>query len=113
MAWSVFGAAALEPVAMFAAAFFGDACDGGGGSGVAFLNPSASAGIEAFAGAMLMAAAVSLVLPVARKRGERAMKMGEPDRAFGGFGLGTFFSLATIAVLGSLCWQTPYCDRRW
>ena len=113
VAWSVFGAAALEPVAMFAAAFFGDACDGGGGSGVAFLNPSASAGIEAFAGAMLMAAAVSLVLPVARKRGERAMKMGEPDRAFGGFGLGTFFSLATIAVLGSLCWQTPYCDRRW
>ena len=113
VAWSVFGAAALEPVAMFAAAFFGDACDGGGGSGVAFLNPSASAGIEAFAGAMLMAAAVSLVLPVARKRGERAMKMGEPDRAFGGFGLGTFFSLATVVVVGSLCWQTPYCDRRW
>uniref|UniRef100_A0A7S0KTG9 Zinc permease family n=1 Tax=Micromonas pusilla TaxID=38833 RepID=A0A7S0KTG9_MICPS len=113
VAWSVFGVAALEPAAMFAAAFFGDARDGDGGSGVAFLNPSASAGIEAFAGAMLMAAAVSLVLPVARKRGERAMKMGEPDRAFGGFGLGTFFSLATVAVVGSLCWQTPYCDRRW
>ena len=80
---------------------------------MAFLYPSASAGIEAFAGAMLMAAAVSLVLPVARKRGERAMKMGEPDRAFGGFGLGTFFSLATVVVVGSLCWQTPYCDRRW
>ena len=113
VAWSVFGAAALEPVAMFAAAFFGDARDGDGASGVAFLDPSASAGIEAFAGAMLMAAAVSTVLPVARKRGERAMKMGEPDRAFGGFGLGTFFSLATVVVVGSLCWQTPYCDRRW
>ena len=113
VAWSVFGAVALEPVAMFAAAFFGDARDGDGASGVAFLDPSASAGIEAFAGAMLMAAAVSTVLPVARKRGERAMKMGEPDRAFGGFGLGTFFSLATVVVVGSLCWQTPYCDRRW
>jgi hypothetical protein len=113
VAWSVFAAAALEPVAMFAAAFFGDVQDGTGGSGVAFLDPFVSAGFEAFAGSMLAAAAVKLVLPVARKRGERAMKGGEPDRAFGGFGLGSAFSLATILVVGSLCWQTPYCDRRW
>ena len=113
VAWSGFSAAALEPVAMFAAAFFGDVQDGTGGSGVAFLDPFVSAGFEAFAGSMLAAAAVKLVLPVARKRGERAMKGGEPDRAFGGFGLGSAFSLATILVVGSLCWQTPYCDRRW
>jgi hypothetical protein len=46
-----------------------------------------------------------LLLPAARRL--------DAGKANAGFAFGVVFAAVALASLGALCWQTPYCDRRW
>ena len=62
-------------------------------------------GLDAAAAAFLAAASLRMVLPRARQLNS--------DGAHAGFAVGVGAAAAALAALGALCWQTPYCDRRW
>ena len=63
------------------------------------------AGLESCAAALLAGVSLRMLLPAAR--------VLDPERAIAGFAFGVVFASVSLASLGALCWQTPYCDRRW
>mmetsp|Transcript_28086 Transcript_28086/g.69152 ORF Transcript_28086/g.69152 Transcript_28086/m.69152 type:complete len:324 (-) Transcript_28086:417-1388(-) len=91
-ACSVALAALAEPLTLFA-------CAGHG------LLPPSSVGLETVAAAFLAAASLRMLFPSARRL--------HVQRANAGFAFGVMFAAIALVSLGTLCWQTSYCDRRW
>ena len=91
-----------EPVVLLIASGAGFGADGFVPSGW----PSANA-------VALEAATSSALFAAATRTARNAAHRVEPRSANGGFILGSVVGCVMLAVLGALCWQTPYCDRSW
>ena len=106
-------AAVAEPVALVLFAAGASATGegeggGGGGGGVGgggLLNSASSVGSESCAAVLLAGVSLRMLLPSARSV--------DAGRASAGFAVGVGVAAVALATLGALCWQTPYCDRRW
>ena len=88
-----------------AAAAAAEVARGPGRPGGVALNSASSVGLESCAAALLTGACLRVLLPAGRSL--------HPGRANAGFIAGVIVAAAALTTLGALCWQTPYCDRRW